>query len=442
MPINAFGRPLRALILLAAVAALAPPARAQWSFTDLGDLGSPGSWPMGLNAAGQVAGTSHLAAPDWYPYSREHAFRYDAAGGMLDLGHLGDNVSFATAINAAGAVTGSSFAGSGTQHAFRYSGGAMRDLGDLERGAGSSSGVAINASGQVAGFGSIGGGTSNHAFRTDGAVMTDLGTLSGPNSSAVAINDAGQVTGSADLAGGTDHAFLSGANGAAPGLTDLGTLGGNSSEPFAINASGQVAGASATRGDWPAHAFRYGAGAMLDLGTLGGSTSIAKAINDAGQVAGSSQTAGDAAVHAFLYSDGAGMTDLGALGGDESHATAINAAGQVAGWSRAADGSVRPFLYRDGEMIDLGAAATGIIQFAEDVYLNDAGQIAGNGFSSSASGQRAFLLTPVAAVPEPAPSAMLGLGLAVIGLAGARRYRPRHACARRAAGAPGRPVPA
>ena len=73
------------------------------------------------------------------------------------------------------------------------------DLGTL--GGTSSSGVAINDSGQIAGHSS----TTNlldHAFRwTRRGGMQDLGTLGGPFSFATAINDRGQVTGQADLAG-------------------------------------------------------------------------------------------------------------------------------------------------------------------------------------------------------------------------------------------------
>lgn len=70
---------------------------------------------------------------------------------MTDLGTLGGNQSYATAINDAGQVTGTSYTAAGVEHAFRWEGGVMTDLGTLGGGT-LSFGVAINGAGQVTGY--------------------------------------------------------------------------------------------------------------------------------------------------------------------------------------------------------------------------------------------------------------------------------------------------
>src|SRR5205814_527794 len=91
----------------------------------------------------------------------------------------------------------------------------VTDLGTLS-GFQDSQGLAINASGQVAGYSTFDNNAFppviyNHAFRSSPSgqpvMLTDLGTLGGTNSRGLGINTAGQVTGTAQVASGSTHAF-------------------------------------------------------------------------------------------------------------------------------------------------------------------------------------------------------------------------------------------
>ena len=250
------------------------------AMADLGTLGGVTSKGWGINANGQVAGESYFSRSS----SNTHAFLYTgtpgSGGAMVDLGSLvgGASVaapSFAGGINANGQVAGTSVvAGSSATHAFRYtgtpgSGGAMTDLGTL--GGLESIGIDINTGGQVTGYSETGGNNNTyHAFLYtgtpgSGGAMADLGTLAGAGDSyGGAINDSGQVTGYSG-----EHAFLyTGTPGSGGAMADLGTLG-RGSRGWGINANGQVAGESDTI-DFARHAFLYtgrpGAdGHMIDL---------------------------------------------------------------------------------------------------------------------------------------------------------------------------------
>jgi probable HAF family extracellular repeat protein len=276
--------------------------------SDLGALGgAANSVARGFNDAGQVVGSSFntLCSPG------SHAFLYDGAAtpAMQDLGTLGGTDSDAFGINASGQVVGSSTTAADAQHAFLYDPAAtpaMQDLGTL--GGATSIARGINSAGRVVG-GAYTAGNAQHAFLYDPAAapaMQDLGTLGGMTSIAVGINASGQVVGTAYTAGGAFHAFRY-SKITTPQMQDLGTLGGTNSNAYAINASCRIVGAAYLPGNTVLHAFLYDPSAtpaMQDLNSLlpagsGWVLKTAYAINDNGQIVGFGGVPGGAD-HAFL----------------------------------------------------------------------------------------------------------------------------------------------
>ena len=340
---------------------------------------------------------------------------------VTDLGSLGGAIGLTAAVNNSGQVTGYSH----TENLFPYpqhpflstpGGGALRDLGSF--GGIYSFGYGVNNSGQVAGYSSLAGDATYHAFLSgpNGGPLKDLGTLNGAsNSYAYGVNDSGQVAGFSN-----GHAFLSAPNGGT--LKDLGTIGNLFSEGYAVNNSGQVAGYFATpNGEGHAFLSAPNGGPLKDLGTLGGTGSEGYAVNASGQVTGTSTTGHGQ--HAFLSAPNGGpLKDLGDLGGGLGQGNSINDLGQVVGFSLLASSLTDPhaFLYDGTSMIDLNT----LIDPGLGVVLEQATGISNNGYIAAygtINGQsHAFLLTP-ATVPEPTSVLMLGLGMAIAGLAA--RYR-------------------
>ena len=215
---------------------------------DLGTLGGRYAAAQALNRRGQIAGGAQTAAGD------THAALWPAGGGRaFSLGTLGGDYSIANGINDAGDMVGeSNLVPNGKVHGFLWHAGRMRDLGTLPFGP-LSNARAINAHGEIAGWGELPGG-EQHAVLWRGGRCTDLGTLGDDPSAAWDISDSGQVVGTSAIKEGKMRAFLW-QNGT---MRDLNTLiptksGWVLSAAYRINGRGWIVGRGFLHGD--SHCF-------------------------------------------------------------------------------------------------------------------------------------------------------------------------------------------
>lgn len=358
----------------------------------------------------------------------------NASGRMTGLLTTGNNQAFLTTDDAGG-TSALGFIGATTPSSYTLG----RD---------------VNASGQVAGYGTDNLGRMQ-AFVTDanGANLRGLGFLySGANpsfyfSQATGINDLGQVVGHSRDNQTRFQAFITGPNGT--GMTGLGFLNTGQTGTFysyasAINATGQVVGNSNDAlGRSQAFITESNGSSMRGLGFLntgssGPFLSGATAVNARGQVVGLSYDALGRR-QAFLTGDnGAGMFGLGFLnttsaGKFESFAQDVNSLGQVVGWSYDVLGQQTAFLTGANgsgmRSIEAWLAEQGLggWKIGNVSGINDNGWIAAMGSHSTYTDGRytALLIrytAPPTAVPEPRSLLLLTAGAAGM-LAVVRRRR-------------------
>ena len=273
---------------------------------------------------------------------------------------------------------------------------------------------AINNNGLVVGYGIPNG---VQAMFWQAGSSTYLG--GGVNSVGNGVNDAGQIVGATYNGNGVSTATLW-SNGT---ITYLSSLGGVASYAHTINSLGQVVGESNIAGDANYHATLWNGTNASDLGVLNGYVdSTAYDINDTGQIVGRSIDANGVST-ATLWSNGT-ITNLGTLGGS-GKAFGINASGLIVGESRDGNGGPKRATLWDGtKIIDLNSFldastvnAGWVLKNAHDI--NDSGWIVGNAENSLLGISSAvFILTPV---PEAETSAMLLVGLSLIGFMARRR---------------------
>jgi probable HAF family extracellular repeat protein len=244
-----------------------------------------------------------------------------------------------------------------------------------------------------------------HAFKWSDGVLKDLGALPGQltNSVATSINAEGIVIGHSEngeidpLTGTRELRAVLWADGR---IRSLGTFGGNHSLVGDINDHGQIVGYALNTVPDPfswigvflrssnstqTRAFLWENGYKRDLGTLGGPDAAAGSVNERGEVAGISYTnsianptTGLPTVAAFLWRRGE-MIDLGNFGGSFTGVAQINNRGQVIGTSNLpGDEFNDPYFWDNGKLIDLYTSSVGgnpITAYA----LNDRGQVVGGG---------------------------------------------------------------
>jgi probable HAF family extracellular repeat protein len=283
---------------------------------NLGTLrNGPYSVGRAINAAGQVAGNCYVSSVN------AHACLFTDGKGWIDLGVINvgkedptTQPSSAGGLNTAGTVAGTApwldpVSFNQFNHAFTYTNGTKKDLSTLIGQDGTSTGMAINDNGVVAGSSTSSTGNI-HAALWSGSTISDLGVLPvALTSGATAVNASGHavgISGRPNCQGyqcspqGFQHAFLYTPS---SGLVDLGTLGGNASTALGIDAADEVVGSSSPTGVAnPNHAdpnrlaFIYTGGKMVDLNTRidasGWVLTEATGINSKGQIVGNGKLNG------------------------------------------------------------------------------------------------------------------------------------------------------
>lgn len=286
--------------------------------------------------------------------------------------------------------------------------------------------TSINNSGQIVGhYNGFGTGAYSYAMVWNDGVGSSIIPQGSVGSVAYSINDMGHFVGYSATADGYYHATLWN-NEVATQLTN--PQGSTYSDARSINNLGQIVGFTRNPTDLP-RATVWNNGVATKLANPQGSDhSYAFSINDLGQIVGYSRTLGGLGGYerATIWDNGV-VTDMTPQGSVGSYASSINDLGQVVGYSLDANTRYRATLWDNGVATDLNSFlnASTISEgwiLGEAFDINDNGDIVGDAYNTVSNTKRAFLLQSVAApVPEADTSAMLLIGLGVMGVAVRRR---------------------
>jgi uncharacterized membrane protein len=333
-------------LIIMTAAAPAAPARDRWREPiDLGTLGGPNSFAIGINPAGTIiVGESDdqrgqirpvawlqgriidLGTPNATgeadgldvndsgvivgaygqtddPAVTQHAFTWHD-GALRILPRLpGGGGTYARRINADGEIAGDAFAADGHDHPVLWDARGIHDLG-LPPGYTDGDLLALNDEGDAGGAMFAADG-SEAAFTWHRGRFHILSTLGGPTAQVNVLDDRGVAAGIADLdANGTSEATLWDPTAAPQGLGFF--PGANFSWILGTNGQGDYTGiASLSPTDPFPHVFvAHAGGPLLALPPLSGdyaaNPSIAHGIDRCGDVAGAS-TATDGDAHATLW---------------------------------------------------------------------------------------------------------------------------------------------
>jgi probable HAF family extracellular repeat protein len=322
---------------------------------------------------------------------------------VTDIGAIGDT-NVAWSINQLGDIAGfSRFYADDNIEGFVYCDGDLDYVGFVQGGA-SSNVVAMNNLGQ--GIGSSGSPYDDwRAFIWTGSHKVNLGTLGGDRSWGHGLNDLGQAVGTSKLADNYSTRAFIWEDGE---MRALPTLGGEHGEGRWINNNGQIVGsASDDPGSLTQYSVLWESGEIFRLPPHDGYHHNAWFIHDNGDIAGLVRFSqgGFSHTRAAIWRDREVALQLGTLADGtpfenfaSSNASAINAAGVIVGMSINATGDAYvPFVYRDGEMVQLDhlMPAPWVALNVGPGSINDAGQIAVEAKIPGEPGSHALLLTPI-----------------------------------------------
>lgn len=265
------------------------------------------------------------------------------------------------------------------------------ELGVFDRTRANLNGTDLNNRGDLVGFaiGSSGSPTVSFVYR-DGA-YTNLGTLTdGRSSYAYGINESGQITGYSFVRNGLNQTFASAFVYQDGTLTNVGI--GLASRGLAINNAGTIAGLVQLDPGKREQGILIGTNPSSQTpvdGLDATANSRFLAINSRGDAVGFSGVSGST-IRPVLYTNGT-LTDLGVPNGVSSEAIAINNAGTILIRNMTdPDLARKGYLFRDGTFTDIGHLGGNDTRPAD---LNAQGYVVG--YSRQADGSvRGFVYTP------------------------------------------------